>query len=263
MSKRLYGSKEWTTVSKNFITGCSNDCRYCYSKAYSIGGGYSTSENWKEERVRDYKLKERCGKIEGRIMVPSSHDISLEHLEESIAFLKKLLDAGNEVLVVSKPHLECVSRICNEFEEFKDKILFRFTIGSSDSDVLSFWEPGAPDFAERFESLKLACDRGFQTSVSCEPMLDDNIDVVIEQVMPFVSDAIWIGKANYLLDRLEINGYDDEEILGRAQELIAWQSDDNIKRLYERYKDNGKIKWKESIKKIVGIKIPKKKGLDI
>ena len=40
-------------------------------------------------------------------------------------------------------------------------------------------------------------------------------------------------------------------------------NNDNIMKLYHKYKDNPKIKWKESIKKIVGIEIPTEAGLDI
>lgn len=40
-------------------------------------------------------------------------------------------------------------------------------------------------------------------------------------------------------------------------------SDEWIMELYSRYNDDGKIKWKESIKKVVGLEIPVKKGLDV
>jgi len=263
MSKKMYGTKEWAKDSLNFITGCSHDCRYCYSKAYALKYGRATPESWKNEIVREYRLKKKCKKYDGRVMFPSSHDISPEHLNGSVRFLRNILEAGNEVLVVSKPHLECIERICDEFGVYKDKILFRFTIGSSSSAVLKFWEPEAPSFEERLECLRLAYDNGYKTSVSCEPMLDGNIDDVVRCVMPYVTDAVWIGKANYLLERVELNGHYDEEMLLRIRELHEWQTDDNIKRLYQRYKDNEQIKWKESIKKIVGIPIPREKGLDI
>ena len=161
-------------------------------------------------------------------MVPSSHDITPAHLSECLTFLKNILSPGNEVLIVSKPHLDCVKAICNELCGFKDKILFRFTIGSSDSNTLKFWEPNAPDFAERLESLKYAFSEGYQTSVSSEPMLDDNIGDVIDQVSPFVTDTIWLGKANHLRSRLALNGENDPVTIQKAEQLIAWQEDENI-----------------------------------
>jgi hypothetical protein len=42
----------------------------------------------------------------------------------------------------------------------------------------------------------------------------------------------------------------------KTEQLVEWQTDENIKQLYSQYKDNPKIKWKESIKKVLGINIP-------
>jgi DNA repair photolyase len=142
-----------------------------------------------------------------------------------ITRLSNVFRPGNQVTIVTKPHLDCVKAICAEFPDYKDKILFRFTIGSSDSNTLKFWEPNAPDFAERLESLKYAFSEGYQTSVSCEPMLDDNIGDVIDQVSPFVSDSFWLGKANQLRSRLAFNGENDPITRRRADQLIEWQSD--------------------------------------
>ncbi|MBT5420616.1 MAG: hypothetical protein HOK80_06965, partial [Candidatus Cloacimonetes bacterium] len=94
-------------------------------------------------------------------------------------------------------------------------------------------------------------------------MLDNKINEVIDRVLPFTTDAIWLGKANFLLRRLKMNGYSDKKSLKKANELIQWQSDDNMIELYNKYKNNSKIKWKESIKKVVGLDLPTEKGLDI
>ena len=153
--------------------------------------------------------------------------------------------------------------VINQFPNYKNQILFRFTIGSSDSAVLKFWEPNAPDFEERLAALKYAFDMGYKTSVSCEPMLDGNIDDLISKVSPYVTDSIWLGKMNHLNTRLSINGFKDQEILIRSKELMDTQTDDKIWRIYNRYKDNPQIKWKESIKKVVGLDIPVEKGLDV
>ena len=156
---------------------------------------------------------------------------------------------------MTKPHLDCVKAICGELAGYKAQILFRFTIGSSDSNTLKFWEPNAPDFAERLESLKYAFSEGYQTSVSSEPMLDDNIGDVINQVSPFVTDSIWLGKMNDPRTRLSCNGEKDPVNMLRADELIKWQSDENIKQLYSQYNGNPQIEWKASIKKVVGLDI--------
>ena len=251
-----WGTHEWSPHTLNCITGCGNDCKYCYSKEMSIRYNRSTLETWKDEVVRPHDLHKSIKKCDARVMYPSSHDIRPEHLQENLGFLQHILDAGNEVLIVSKPHLACIKEICKRFDPYKDRILFRFTIGSANDEVLKFWEPGAPGFTERLNSLKWAHKKGFGTSVSCEPMLDNNIDKVIKKVSPYVTETIWIGKINHLIGvtgrgRLDFNGHNDPVTLTKAQELIGWQSDDNIMKLYDTFKDDPKIMWKESIKKVL------------
>jgi len=256
MKNNSKGTKEWSVSSANFISGCKNDCKYCYSKALAIRSKRKTRDNWKEEVIRTKDLNKKWKRIEGgRIMFPSSHDITPQHLPESIQFLKNILQPGNEVLIVSKPHLECIKAICDEFIDYKDKILFRFTIGSSMSSILEFWEPGAPSYEERVDALKYACRAGFETSVSCEPMLDDWIMEVVDIVRPYVTHSIWLGKMIQIKERLLLNNELTAELRTRANEIDRWQSDFAIKNLYDRYKFDRLIRWKGDIKTVVGLPI--------
>jgi H+/Cl- antiporter ClcA len=68
---------------------------------------------------------------------------------------------------------------------------------------------------------------------------------------------------NHLRTRLSLNGENDPVTLQKAKELMRWQTDENIKQLYAQFKDNPRIKWKDSIKKVVGTPITTKSGLDI
>ena len=151
---------------------------------------------------------------------------------------------------MTKPNFECIKRIVDTFEERKAQLRFRFTIGSADSAVLKLWEPGAPSFEERFESLKYAFENGYSTSISCEPLLDEHFDNLYEKISPFVNGSIWVGKMNSAVKRVRDNtaGLFDME---KVRELVDSQSDEKIIELYKRYNDNPKIEWKESIKKVV------------
>ena len=126
---------------------------------------------------------------------------------------------------------------------------------------LKFWEPGAPCFAERFEALEHAYNCGFETSVSCEPYLDASITELVRQVTPFVTDAIWIGKMNKVERRVDTTGWTDAD-----REFITTvkcaQSDSAVARLAAAMKDNPKVKWKESIKKVLGIPLATEAGKD-
>jgi DNA repair photolyase len=250
--KRPFGTKEWADVNFNFINGCTHDCKYCYSKEMAIRFERKSPDTWKDEELRINDLTKTISIKNKLVMFPSSHDITPKYLNESITIIKKLIDSKNNVLIVTKPHFECVKKICQTFDKEKNNILFRFTIGSSNSSILKFWEPGAPSFQTRLKSLKYAFDMGFKTSVSCEPMLDYNIEKLIQKILPFITDSIWIGNANFLIKRLRTNGITDYESIQKANELVIWQSNkDNILKIYDLYKTNKKIKWKDSIQKIL------------
>ncbi len=261
--RAVAGVAEWADSSVNIQIGCIHKCLYCFALNNSVRFKRRTPANWGETEIVKEKVDKAYHKRAGTIMFPTSHDIDPENLTSCIVVLKKMLAAGNRVLIVSKPHLECVKALCRELFVFKKKILFRFTIGSTDDDVLRFWEPGAKGFSERLASLRSAYEAGFETSVSCEPMLDLNIGNVIEKCRPFVSDAIWLGRANRLRGCIAINCPGNQAAKAATERLLSEQTDEYLKQLYERYKDDNKIRYKESVKVAAGLTRPTKRGLDI
>jgi len=220
-----------------------------------------TSATWHQMRIRQHDVDKKRRLLDGMVAFPTSHDILPSNIDAYITVLRKLLDVGNEVLIVSKPRLACIQAICDAAKDFKEKILFRFTIGAMDDDILSFWEPNAPNFSERAESLRYAFDQGFRTSVSSEPMLQSYaIEGMVNKLLPHVNDAMWIGKMKYL-DRLKKKA--DERLSERIAEIERGQTDEMIWAIYNQFKDNPKIKWKDSIKKVVGLEAPPEPGMDI
>ena len=264
-SRPVFGTREWAKYNHNCMNGCQHDCLYCYAKTSALKHKkISKPEEWVKAEVMQGKVKRKFGKREGTTMFPTQHDMHPDNLDEILITLEHLLVPGNDVLIVSKPHVPVIWAICNHFKQYSKQILFRFTIGSVYDKVLKFWEPNAPGFEERLVSLMIAYMMDYNTSISCEPMLDNKIQEVVDEVRPYVTDAIWLGKANFLEQRLRENGQATTENMKEAKKLLKWQDDDeNIKTLYEYYKDDELIKWKESIKKIVGLEIPTEDGLDV
>jgi hypothetical protein len=105
-------------------------------------------------------------------------------LDDCIAFLQHMFRPGNQVTIITKPHLDCVKAICAEF----------------------------PDYD------------------------------VANQVSPFVTDAVLLGKANHLRSRLALNVENDPVTIKRAEQLIGWQLDGNMRRLHSQFKDIPQIK---------------------
>lgn len=257
------GTQEWAASNVNIQDGCEHDCRYCYAKTMAIRFKRMTAENWANPQLREHDLKRSFTRRSGRIMFPTAHDITERNINECLLVLKRMLTAGNDVLIVSKPCPASMNKLCTELVPFRDQIVLRISVGSASAAVLKYWEPGAPTFNQRLNSLKAAYLRDFKTSVSCEPMLDANIDRVIEAVYPYVTDSIWLGKINRLRSILPQTCPNDADAIHKGNTLMALQNDDAIRALHARYKDDSKIKWKDSIKQVVGLQRPTTSGMDV
>lgn len=244
----LGGAYEWAPKTVNFCTGCSNNCIYCYGKQNAIRFKQVTEDEWPNMRVRDHDVKKKHKKYGELVMVPSSHDITHENLIESLIVIEKLLEADNNVLIVSKPDPSCIMTICEHFDVFSQQITFRYTIGATDNALLSLWEPGAPTFEERMEALIYSYNKGFTTSVSIEPMIDaENVTELVLAVLPYVTETIWIGKMNYL-GRIKT---DSAEVQAAVERVRETQTDEQILKIYKALKNNPQVRWKDSIKKVV------------
>ncbi len=238
----------------NICSGCKNDCLYCYMKPIfaKFGGkkGKKLPEDWHKWELRPDNVKKKQNLKDGLVCFPSSHDIFPEILDEYLEVLGKLLRAGNEVLIFSKPHVRCIQAILNASTFFKDKILFRFTIGAKDDEILSFWEPNAPNYLERKECLFQVHDRGFRTSVSIEPMLDTSgIKELVSDLEPCVTEDIWLGQMTHLNG---IKNWSEKEGFEEQKERIAQgQTPERLAEIYDIFKDNQKIKWNKDTLKVI------------
>lgn len=248
MAKKKTGTREWSDDSVNIQRGCEHDCRYCYAR-YAAVTWYKrcTREQWREPVINNKKVDCHYGKRKGVVMFPTTHDITPRNISEYLCVLRKLLDAGNQVLIVSKPHWSCIASICDHYYQYWGQIEFRFTIGSANDEVLRFWEPGAPGFAERLACLEYAHRCGYKTSVSCEPYLDGCVATTMEKVTPYLAGSFWIGTLREFDKRVDrTNGE------ARIRLLKAAQTDDAVKALYAQLKDHPLVRWKDSIREIIG-----------
>jgi DNA repair photolyase len=265
MAKKISGTREWAKYNLNIATGCEHGCRYCYARANAMRfKKIASPDQWLVPVLNEAEVNKGRGKRDGTIMFPTAHDITPALLRPSIEVLRKLCDAGNNVLVVSKPHPKCIMRLCQELAAHNhagtDRILFRFTIGALDDEVLSYWEPHAPSFNERIDAIAEAWNHDFRTSVSIEPMLDaGHIEELVSVVQSYVSDSIWIGRMNHVRRRVIIETPEDEAAVRRIED---GQTDEQIKRIYNALKANPLIRWKESIKSVVGLPLATEAGED-
>lgn len=244
--KKTTGTKQWSDASWNLQTGCENGCRYCYARNI-LETWLRRTKNWLEPvPLRANRRMPR----RKTVMFPTTHDICPSNIDAAVSAIEGLLRNENRILIVSKPRLKCIKRIVESIDsESAQKVMFRFTIGSDDDEVLKFWEPNAPSFQDRLSSLKLAFDKGFRTSVSMEPMLDaKNISRLVGKVIPFVTNTIWMGTMGLTCVPKD---------LGAARDLIAMnQTPEKLKAIHEELlAEYGpeKLRWKDSYCKLIGV----------
>lgn len=243
---KITGTKEWASKTINLFTGnCDNACIYCYASANNWRFGKSGEKVLKQDL-----LTHNFRKREYLTMYPSAHDIRIEDIEHHVQFLKNFLRSGSPILIVSKPSLIAIDILCRELKPFQDQIEFRFTVGTSNSSLLEFYEPNAPRYSERYASIVRASVLGYKVSLSIEPMLDPCPDRIIEDVKGFITGDIWIGKLNQAKARIISNGYRFK--LYVATELMKWQAkDSNILDIVERLSKYPNVKWKDSIQEVI------------
>ncbi|KAH3761550.1 radical SAM domain protein [Pelomyxa schiedti] len=253
-SMRPSGTREWASQTLNCVLGCEHDCKYCYAKYDACERfGRIPPDQWTKPVIRWKEVNKPRPFVEGTTMFPSTHDITPSVEGPCITMLTNILRSGNQVLIVSKPHLSVIQHMCEAFTPFKNQILFRFTIGAMDDTILQFWEPGAPPFAERLASLKHAFSQGYGTSVSAEPMLDsDHVIDLYSTLEPFVTDSIWIGKMNKLDTRCTAL-LSTPEGRHHIKAIERGQTDQRIREIYNALHLAEKVKWKESIKQVMGL----------
>jgi len=245
---------QWAPQGTNIIkstTNCPNLCRYCYVQAWKLRKDKLKIPDIEdvrslfvidEDRVNQTWTKRRQPKL---YIFPSTHDIFPENVDDYIIVAKKIMDSGSEILLVSKPRIECIKKICDCLIDYKNKIMLIFTITSNDNEILKEWEPLAPIYEERIECVKYAYEKGYNTSVSMEPFLSDPIPV-INDVQEYVTHCIWIGSINHCKE-LEFT----DDMMKKVDEL---SNKKYIVKLVNMLKNNKKVYWKYKIMRIIGLK---------
>ncbi len=261
-AKAIRGTAEWAVATVDCCIGCPHDCRYCYARRDLVQGSrLLVAGQWPICRVLEDEVARMHPLYPGQVMFPGHHDIVPENLTACRKVIMNLLTAGNRVLLVSKPHLSCIRELCRDLRAYRDRLLFRFTITARDSRILRFWEPQAPDYAERRACLELAFREGFATSVSVEPILDsEDVVAMVHELQPLVTHSIWLGRMNEIAARVRCS---TPEVLAEIARITKGQEEENICKIFRMLRHIPVMRWKESIKPLVGLPLAEIPGLDI
>ena len=247
LSTTTFGTKTWSDYSHNIndsAYACPNGCVYCYIKSYG-----TPLKVTKTLKVNKKKVHRRFGGFPKNkvVMFPTAHDIFMSCVADYITAAKNILTVGLDLLIVSKPRLPVIKRICRELRPYRKQVEFRFTICTDDPDLKTVWEPYAPEIPERIACTKYAHSQGYRTSISMEPLLSDPTKL-IKLLDPYVS-SFWIGHMNH------VGNIDIEDI--HKKNVMLLKSPEFVLDLVYKLKKNKKVFWKESVIKFVQSELAK------
>lgn len=264
------GTIEWTRKGgeRNILERCLNDCVYCYARNMAHRSKRVPFSEWGENPI---VCLERChipkrihNHIENKwdFMFPTASDIfpnteKIKYYDYYLLKFKEILEKGYTLLITTKPRIEVIKNLCHDLEPYKKNIAFRFTITSVNDNILNALERKASSFEERLESLSLAHDLGFNTTISIEPLLDPTPFELIDRVKPYLSKldiqrdigSIWVGlfKTKYT-PKWFIEKYNLQTIY---KEIKQSQSFKNVYEWYSELISVPFIRMKESVKKLM------------
>lgn len=197
-TKEEFGAAEWGRTL-NIQRGCKNACLFCYA-AHGAIVRFSKMPcffHWCHScELYPKKIEKGYRKVSERYMFPTTHDIYPANYLPYSKVLRKVVQAGNEVLITTKPRLQIIKQIIDDFKDFREQIQFRFTIGSINQAVIDRWELYSPKVSERLASISYAWAHEWKTSISIEPYLDANVLDTISRVQPYSTESIWVGFMN-------------------------------------------------------------------
>lgn len=278
--EKKHGTREWSEHSVNCCLGCRHDCVYCYARTNAWRWQRITSAaDWRVEKPINAN-EARLGRkydlhYDGVVMFPTTHDLTIGNREICLTVLERLLRAGNQVLLVTKPSLSLVEDLVPYVRcLIQDGVLpinlaastggasleVRCSITCLDDNLRQVWEPGAPPILDRIAALRTLRVSGIPTSVSIEPNLQpDRVHELVQVLAPYVSGEIWIGKLNRMSERIRwafdpSTGLppEDQTALGAAAlRLDELQTDEAVMDVVHRLAGVPSIRWKDSYQDVI------------
>lgn len=210
MKTATQGTGEWASYNANYSKRCLNNClAYCYAAAMAVRfNQIQDRSEWKDMVNKDFisitgttkegktiSSKRTDRLYDGLIMTPTSHDITPLNIDLAKKYYLELLQAGNSLLIVTKPNPKVIKELAIHLQDYKTKIVWRLSITNLNQELRKKWECGASAWWHRIETLQWLYNNNYQTSVSIEPFLENPIPIV-KKVLPFVTEKIWVGPMN-------------------------------------------------------------------
>lgn len=209
----LGAAKEYCEYAVDVYTGCPHKCEYCYAKAKAEKKGSDfTDIKVRKDIVKATKdfLSEHIEFKDKTIFLgfssdpfPTGYDCSA-----TVDMVKMLKDFGCHIMFCTKGR---ISLEILDLLDSKDSVGITITCGD---EMASKYEPNSISPTERIAQLKAFYDKGVETWISIEPVLEPNYiySMLESDSMRFIT-KVKLGKLNHM---------NLSDLTGNENDVIDW-----------------------------------------
>lgn len=204
--KAIYETKgrarEYSELAVNLYTGCGHQCVYCYGAAVT----HQDRESWENNpRPREGIIKQmqhdaavRSNLADDRPVLMCFVTDPYQPINDEFRLARKAIlvlhNYGLRATILSKAGV----RATQDFDLLiPGQDAFATTLTCLDPDDSLMWEPHAASPQSRMIALRFAHERGFETWVSCEPVIYPEATLELIKLTKDYVDHYKVGTMNY------------------------------------------------------------------
>ena len=192
-------AKEYSLLALNHYTGCAHGCTYCW-----VPGMLRLKPEDFHRQVAPRKFVLTQVEKEAKKLACTDRRVLLCFTCDPYQVLDEHLGLTRKVLQILKRHsvpfqvlTKGGMRAARDFDLYDKYDAFATTMTFLDPRDSAEWEPNAAPPADRIEAIKTAHDKGIQTWVSLEPVIDPAQSLAIIELTHRIVDHYKIGTLNY------------------------------------------------------------------
>jgi len=192
-------AKEYSLLAANLYTGCAHGCKYCWAPGV-------LRKNADTFRTVITPRKDLLGLViaDAARLACTNKRVLLCFTCDPYQPLDDTLQLTRRVILILKKHSIPIQvltkggmRAARDFDLYDKYDAFATTMTFLDPALSAEWEPGAALPAERIDAIKTAKEKGLQTWVSLEPVIDSAQSLEIIKQTHEVGDHYKSGKWNH------------------------------------------------------------------
>jgi len=192
-------AREYSSLAVNLYRGCSHGCKYCYAPS-CLQMDRLTFYSMPQPRTDIIKqLKADCEKIAGckdRVLLCFTCD-PYQPIEKDLQITRQALEFFREFSIPFQVLTKGGMRAARDFDLYTKADAFATTLTLRDGENSFLFEPGAAIPSDRMAAIQVAHERGIETWVSFEPILDSEaVFRLLEATHKYV-DLYKVGKVSH------------------------------------------------------------------